>query len=1303
MTLSSCVDALPGVQGLLGASGEVLGASAGWRAMTYAGVLPGVLHGWLQTGLVGGRFPLGGDTWSWEARPVEANTGWLVVLHPEPDQGRERSYHAIFHAQFQFIGLLSPDGTLLEANASALTFAGLKPSDVIGKKLWDTSWWAYAPEVAGSVRDAVRRAALGEVVRYDVEVRGTSGPAPIDFSLKPLYDAEGRVEFLLPEGRDISDLKRQQQQFVMQSIVLASYAERLRELHRLSTTEYSNMHDVLDDCLRTGCLLFGMETGVLNEFTSGECVFRAIHPGHGELRTGASFSLSEMLCAEVILREETVMYHDTWEQPGLLTHPAVTRLGIRAYLGTPVFVRGELYGVLFFASTQPGVPFTPHDRDLVEMLAQRIQRLVETTLNREDLDRSERLVNRALRIARMGAWDYDPHAGTISWSPEMYEIFGVPLGTPITYDIYLGTLPAEERDRVQGIITSSIAARESYAFEHAVQHPDGSRRAVYSMAEIIFRSDGTFYLSGVVRDITEEAQARAQIESSEVRYRTLTQNITDLITRHRSDGTLLDVSAASLALLGYTPEEVMPLRVSDLVHAPHRDAVREAFARVSEEPLVMEIQLLRKDGTPVWVECRAHAVQDPASGERHIFATTRSVEERHREDELRQKREARMRLLFRITSRTATSVDAQFADALRLAAGEVGFESAAVLRLSPDLDFAFVRVFYGPAHLAPDTPLPLAPGARLRLPLGGLQVLRSEDEAIDLFELDPHPIPLNTLAVLPLDPGGKVAYLLCFWNHTEGLHRFDEGREEFVRLLGLWIRATLERDAAEQELRASRNLLSSLLSSSRDGIMALDALRNEAGEVVNFRWILVNPEAERLTGRSRESLVGSLLLNQMPGNRETGLFDLYRQVVQERVVKEQTLHYRHDGLDAWLHLVAVPLGDGFFVTFRDVTTQKVAEQQLRQSEEHFRLLAEHASDLIALFDSAGCFVYCSDSTQRLTGYDTRHLLGAPLSAFVHEQDQNCMGPDVFFPEQEGVTVRTNFRFLHRDGKYRWFEAACRRLPEGPYRTAAPFQAALRDVTERVLGEQERTRITRQLEERNKELQDFAYVASHDLQEPLRKIRTFSGLMKQDFGDNIDEMARFYLDRIHSSAERMSRLISDLLAFSRVSTQGQPFSRVDLNRTVAEVLQDLEIAVQESGAELHLAPLPEVVGDATQLRQLLQNLIGNALKFRHPGVPPRIHLYSQTEPGPPGYVDVFVRDEGIGFDEKYTERIFKPFQRLHTRDAYEGTGMGLAICKRIADRHRGQLSAQSRPDEGATFILRLPLDVPHPATPEQPPA
>ncbi len=256
---------------------------------------------------------------------------------------------------------------------------------------------------------------------------------------------------------------------------------------------------------------------------------------------------------------------------------------------------------------------------------------------------------------------------------------------------------------------------------------------------------------------------------------------------------------------------------------------------------------------------------------------------------------------------------------------------------------------------------------------------------------------------------------------------------------------------------------------------------------------------------------------------------------------------------------------------------------------------------------------------------------------------------------------------------------------GPIRSGEQvigFTMSLMDITDL-----KRTQF--RLEQSNRELESFASVASHDLQEPLRKIQTFGERLKTTCGASLSPEGRDYLERMNNAAGRMRRLIDDLLSFSRISSKAPTFARVDLGRVAREVLVDLETAIEQAGATVTVGELPTLEAEPMQMRQLLQNLVSNALKFRQENVAPSVSIQATVQ-ADAGLCELRVADNGIGFDEKYLDRIFNVFQRLHGRGKYEGTGIGLAICRKIVERHGGCIDARSKPGQGATFIIKLPL-------------
>jgi PAS domain S-box-containing protein len=231
---------------------------------------------------------------------------------------------------------------------------------------------------------------------------------------------------------------------------------------------------------------------------------------------------------------------------------------------------------------------------------------------------------------------------------------------------------------------------------------------------------------------------------------------------------------------------------------------------------------------------------------------------------------------------------------------------------------------------------------------------------------------------------------------------------------------------------------------------------------------------------------------------------------------------------------------------------------------------------------------------------------------------------------------------------------------------------------------------RELARSNRELEAFAAVASHDLQEPLRRVQTLAERLKAGAGPTLEPESQDYLERILSTTARMRRLIRDLLTYARVTSRAQPFVRVELGPLLREVLADLEVTIEQAGGRVTVGELPALQADPTQMRQLFQNLLSNALKFRREGVAPLISIEASVDEAA-RRVELRIQDNGIGFDESDREQIFSLFQRLHPVEKYDGSGLGLALCQKIAERHGGLLSARSSPGQGATFTVTLPLE------------
>jgi signal transduction histidine kinase len=424
--------------------------------------------------------------------------------------------------------------------------------------------------------------------------------------------------------------------------------------------------------------------------------------------------------------------------------------------------------------------------------------------------------------------------------------------------------------------------------------------------------------------------------------------------------------------------------------------------------------------------------------------------------------------------------------------------------------------------------------------------------------------PVNLLVVALIAFGGV---LLLFTRAVMLLEDRDKKSQTLEK-------AVQDLQEETQKRIHTSNLLRSVLDNSKEGIMALTAVRNDAGEIVDFDFVLVNEASAKMAQRSQGQMIEKKLSEIFPQSKES-LLEEYAKVPDTGLDFRTEIEIELNGELVWFKILAVKFNDGIVVTFSDITKEKEAELQLRN-------------------------------------------------------------------------------------------------------------------------------YTQELKRSNEDLEQFAYVASHDLQEPLRKIRSFGDRLITKYHDKLDETGQDYIERMHVAAGRMQHLIEDLLAFSRITRSSELPAKIDLRGLFEEIADDLSDQISREGARLEIEKMPAILGVRGQIRRLFQNLVSNAIKFRKQEESPLIRVEGKKMsalevtqeysivPRFKDYVKISVLDNGIGFDEKYTEQIFNVFQRLHGKYEFEGTGIGLAICKKIVSHHGGIITAKSKEGIGSEFIVILPI-------------
>jgi PAS domain S-box-containing protein len=369
----------------------------------------------------------------------------------------------------------------------------------------------------------------------------------------------------------------------------------------------------------------------------------------------------------------------------------------------------------------------------------------------------------------------------------------------------------------------------------------------------------------------------------------------------------------------------------------------------------------------------------------------------------------------------------------------------------------------------------------------------------------------------------------------------------------------------------------------------------------------------------------------------------------------------------------------------DISDLKRTEHALRESEERFRTLLKSLHEGIWALDKDDLTTFVNPRMVEMLGYTEEEMLGKPVFLFTDEEWMEFCTASLE-RRRQGVTEQLDVQLRKKDGQrvYALLEASPILDENGNYSGSI---AGVQDITERKLAEAKLKQTMAELDRSNKELEQFAYVTSHDLREPLRMMTSFAQSLEKRYKDKLDNTANEYIHFIVDGAARMQRLIDDILIYSRVSTRGLPFEQVEMEKIFQEVLLNLKASLDETEAQITHDPLPVVHADPSQMKQVLQNLIGNALKFYREGSTPCVYLSARKEDKEWLFS---VKDNGIGIDPELFGRLFNLFQRLHPPDKYPGTGVGLAVTKKIVQRHGGRIWVESQPEKGCTFHFSLPL-------------
>jgi PAS domain S-box-containing protein len=521
---------------------------------------------------------------------------------------------------------------------------------------------------------------------------------------------------------------------------------------------------------------------------------------------------------------------------------------------------------------------------------------------------------------------------------------------------------------------------------------------------------------------------------------------------------------------------------------------------------------------------------------------------------------------------------------------------------------------------------------------------------------------------------------------TDVLYNASLYRDEQGQVLGVFAAARdmSERKRAEEALKRSEALLTATGRMAKVGGWELDPA------TLDVHWTEETYRIHELPLDRKPPLRQAINFFH-PDDRETLSSAIQRALERAEPYDMELRFITAKGTPLWTRTICKPrVVAGKVVklegTLQDITERKRAEEALRESENKFRLLAEFTYDWVYWLDSEFRFVYSSPSCQQITGYSAEEFINNPslYLRIVHPDDRTPFVEHRKTYQSALEHGESEFRIVRRDGSLRWIEHVCKPILAEDGRCLGR-RSSNRDITERKRLDEALLTLNADLARSNKELEQFAYVASHDLQEPLRMVGNYVRLLERRYKGQLDADADEFIGYAAEGAARMQQLINDLLLYSRAGRRGRPFEAVDCAAALGQARLNLQSAIEEASAIVTHDDLPSVLGDEAQLVQLFQNLIGNGIKFRG-ARPALVHVSARREPGQWVFS---VRDNGIGIAPEYLERIFVIFQRLHPRERYPGTGIGLSICQRVVEGHGGRIWVESTPGEGSTFFFSLP--------------
>jgi PAS domain S-box-containing protein len=854
--------------------------------------------------------------------------------------------------------------------------------------------------------------------------------------------------------------------------------------------------------------------------------------------------------------------------------------------------------------------------------------------------------------------------------------------------------------------------------ETRFKHKDGRIIDVLLSSTPLDLTDLSIGVTFTALDITERKRAEEALRKSEEQFRMTIQRAPIGVGIVDSEGDLIDCNTALADMLGYSRENLLDMSFADFTHPEDLERELQLIDDLWREKSVqyrMEKRYIRKDGHTIWVNIAASLFKGDTGESGFGFAFVQDITARKRAEKAIRLNQRRTVALLELSRMRDASFE-QIADfvldkAVFLTGSEIGFlgfmaedEEEMTLHTWSERAMRDCRTDDKPRHFLVKEAGVWAEAVRQRKPL----ILNDYVEpSLHKKGYPEGHVALNRLLSIPVCEGDAIAAVVAVANKDVD---YDEADVRQLQLLTDGMLRLMREQRAEEALRDSEARYRYIFQTAgvpiweedfSDIKAAIDALNvtdfrqylddhpefvAEAAQMIKIRD--VNAATLQMLGaEEKEDVLGSLDEIFVPETLEIFRRELIALAEGQTYFEGETVNQTLQGERRHILLtMAIPPQaetlDSVLISTMDITERKRMEEALQESERQKDLILNATAEMVAYYDTDLSIIWANRAAAESVGKTPEEMVGLHCYEIWHRRETPCVGCPLL---------------AARDAKAP--QQGERQTPDGQFWSVRGFPVfdeeekvvALiefgQDITERKIREEEIERYAAELERSNQELQQFAYVASHDLQAPLRTLMGFLRLMEAADIDLEDAQASRYVDYALESAARMQGMIKALLDLSRVETRGADFAPTDCGALVQHILEMLAPAIEESGAVVTCEPLPTVMADQAQLAQVFQNLITNAIKFRREDVVPRVDISARR--GEDAWV-FSVDDNGIGIESEQTERIFQIFQRLHTEDEYPGLGMGLALCKRIVERHGGRIWVDSEPGEGAAFSFTIPI-------------